>query len=197
MNRKKILVPLFILTVLAQWYVPANMILDREKVLHTGREYKFRAAPIDPSDPFRGKYIVLQFRENRFTVPNQESWRPNEDIYVGLATDAEGFARIHSVSHKAPDEGSDYVKATVSHVVSGPEKSLILAYPFDRLYMEESKAYDAERLYQQSLADTTKITYALVNIRNDKAVLKDVLIDGVSVRELVKAKQVFPVKTNE
>lgn len=55
--------------------------------------------------------------------------------------------------------------------------------------MEETKAYEAEQAYIQSQQDTTKITYALVKIKNGNAVLKDVIIDGTSIKEIVKANR--------
>jgi uncharacterized membrane-anchored protein len=58
---KKTILPLFALTCLAQWFVPAQMIYDQEQVLREGKTYHFKTAPIDPSDPFRGKYITLSF----------------------------------------------------------------------------------------------------------------------------------------
>jgi len=51
--------------------------------------------------------------------------------------------------------------------------------------MDEDKALAAENLYFESLADTTKRTYAVVYIKEGKAVLQDVQIDGVSVVDLV------------
>lgn len=66
---------------------------------------------------------------------------------------------------------------------------LTIYYPFDRYYMEESKAYDAELVYTKSLQDTTQVTYALVSIKDGDAVLKDVLIDEISIKEIVKEKQ--------
>ena len=55
--------------------------------------------------------------------------------------------------------------------------------------MEESKAYDAELTYTQSSRDTNSVTYALVNIKNGESVLKDVMINGVPIREIVKQEQ--------
>ena len=55
--------------------------------------------------------------------------------------------------------------------------------------MEESKAYEAELTYRQSQRDTTKLTYALVSIKNGDAVLKDVLIDGISIKEIVETNR--------
>jgi uncharacterized membrane-anchored protein len=189
MNSKKLILTAFILMALAQWYVPANMILDREAVLSSGKEFKFRTAPIDPSDPFRGKYITLSFRENHFPVPDDANWIRGEDVYVLLSTDKEGYARIQSVSKEKPHKNVDFVTAKVGYVTTNGDKNLLVEYPFDRFYMEESKAYDAEQVYLRSLSDTTKVTYALVNTWNGKAVLKDVRIDGTSIKELVKARQ--------
>ena len=68
----------------------------------------------------------------------------------------------------------------------GKGSKISIDYPFDTYYMEESKAYDAELTYQRSQLDSTQITFALVHIKNGKAVLKNVLIDGVPIREIVK-----------
>lgn len=189
MNAKKLILTAFVMVVLAQWYVPAKMIFDRETVLSSGKEYKFRAAPLDPSDPFRGKYITLRFSDTRFPLPPGEEWYPGEDVYVSLTTDREGFARIQSVNKKAPHKGTDYVKAKVHYVADDSVKTILVEYPFERFYMEEAKAPRAERVYNESLRDTTKQTYAQVSIMGNTAVLKDVLIDGVSIKELAKEQQ--------
>jgi hypothetical protein len=52
--------------------------------------------------------------------------------------------------------------------------------------MEESKAYEAEMVHIESSRDTSQITYALVYIKEGDAVLKDVLIDDVSIVEIVR-----------
>ena len=61
MDTKKIIFPAFILLVLVQLFVPANMILEQEDILKNGTPYKFKTAPIDPYDPFRGKYVWLGY----------------------------------------------------------------------------------------------------------------------------------------
>lgn len=53
--------------------------------------------------------------------------------------------------------------------------------------MNENKAKKAEEVYAESIIDTTKIAYALVATKNGKAVVKDVLIDNISIKELAKA----------
>ena len=54
--------------------------------------------------------------------------------------------------------------------------------------MEESKAYKAERIYRDGLRDSTKQTYALVSVKKGNAVLRDVLIDDVSIKDIVESQ---------
>ncbi len=191
MTNIKILFPLFILLALVQLFVPAKMILDREDILKTGKEFKFRTAPIDPNDPFRGKYITLSFSNTTFDVQDGDEWNRDEDVYVLLKEDIEGFAIIKSVSKDKPSEKQDFVKAKIRN---GGWKfnfnnNITIDYPFDRYYMEESKAYDAELAYRDAQINEDNITYALVSIKDGDAVLKDVFINDVSIKEIVKAKQ--------
>jgi uncharacterized membrane-anchored protein len=186
MNNKKILLTAFILVALTQLYIPVKMILDKEEVLNTGIEYKFKTAPIDPSDPFRGKYITLNYDENTVEIQNEQDWIKDETVYVFFTADNDGFAKIKSISKKKPTGNQDFLKAKVSFITSNGSNKLTIDYSFNRFYMEESKAYDAELTYRKSLQDTNQITYALVNIKSGDAVLKDVLIDGISISEIVK-----------
>ncbi|QNF32076.1 GDYXXLXY domain-containing protein [Adhaeribacter swui] len=187
MNSKKLLISTFMLVALVQVYVPAKMILDQEKVLATGKEFKFKTAPVDPYDPFRGKYITLNFAGNTVKILKNENWLPGETAYVSVITDQAGFASIKAISKKEPATTEAYFKTTVRYVTEDKPQQAVIDFPFDRYYMEESKAADAEKLYQQLQNDTTQITYALVSIKNGSAVLKDVLVGETPIRELVKA----------
>lgn len=188
MFSKKLFVIGFVLTALVQLYVPANMIYNQENILNTGAEFKFKAAPIDPNDPFRGKYITLRFEAVNFTVQNKNEWTINEEVYVQLGKDSTGFAKIKSVSKKKPDN-QDYIKANIAFLTNDRTNNLRIQYPFDRFYMEESKAQAAENMYRESIIDSTKIAYALVNVKQGYAVISDVMIDGQSISELVRARQ--------
>ncbi len=185
MNSQRFVLIAFVLVALAQLYVPAKMIFDREKILREGKEYKFKTAPVDPTDFFRGKYITMSYEENSFKVPATETWDSDENIYVQLTTDKDGFAKILSVSKVYPHHDADYVKAKVNIVEynSNDLTKIVFEYPFDRFYMEEFKAGDAEEAYRESLRDSAKSTYALVSIKDGEAVLKDVMIDGISIKE--------------
>ena len=189
MNNRKILLPIFIIVALTQLYIPAKMIWDREDILETGTEFKFKSAPIDPYDPFMGKYITLRFNINTFRINNPQNYVMGDAIYVSLKTDRNGFAQIAGVSKEKPSDTKEFVKAEVGWASVIDTSYISINYSFNRYYMEESKAYEAELSYFESLRDSSKITYALVSVKNGGAVLKDVLIDEIPIREIVKSKQ--------
>ena len=176
--------------VLAQLYIPARMIFDSENILAEGREFMFKTAPIDPTDPFRGKYIVLTFDESSAQVSNDEDWYEGQPVFINLTTDEKGFAKIQSVLKNEPIDSEDYVSATVRYVAKSDSfTNVSISYPFDRFYMEESKAYDAELAYNEAALDSNQTTYALVSVKKGDAVVKDVLINGVPIREAAMNRQ--------
>lgn len=189
--RKNILI-IFILVALAQLAVPLKLIYDKEHVILNGHEFKFKTAPIDPSDPFRGKYITLSYAINRHTVTNDSEWVTRQNVYVELGTDDRGFAKINNITHEPPIGTIDYVTAEVNYVypVNGEkELEMMINYPFDKFYMEESKASEAERLYWLSSRDTSQTTYTLVSVKEGDATVKDVLIGGKSIKELARTSE--------
>ncbi|MEZ4931972.1 MAG: GDYXXLXY domain-containing protein [Saprospiraceae bacterium] len=191
MDFKKITIIGFILTCLAQLFIPAKMIMDQENVLKTGTEFKFRTRPVDPNDPFRGKYITLDFMDNTFLVNSNDGWDRNENVFIEFTTDSAGFAKIKNVTRAAPDN-PNYLNTNIGYFTTTEDENkmeLFFDFPFDRYYMEESKAQPAEDVYREASRDTAQITYALVNIKNGGAVLKDVVIDGKSIKDLVEENE--------
>ncbi|MDX5346140.1 MAG: GDYXXLXY domain-containing protein [Hymenobacteraceae bacterium] len=191
---KKTLVTAFVLVVLVQLAVPAKMIFDRETVLAEGEAFKFKTAPVDPNDPFRGKYVALQFRHDEVKISNKHTWKRGETVYAHLKPAADGFARVVAISKQKPDAAIPYLKTKVLYEsTQNSDRTLHLDFPFDRFYMEESKAPEAEVIYNETFleddSDEGQLTYALVKISEGEAVLEDVLIDGVSLKQLVEERQ--------
>lgn len=180
---KKIFFILFILVCLVQLVIPSKMIFDKEEVISLGHEYKFRTQPIDPYDPFRGKYVTLYFDANDYATSDTAMvWERDDDIYVSLAKDSAGFAIIKSISKAPPVNEYDYVLAKVDYAYDG---NIRIDYTFNRFYMEESKAEDAEKQYRNAnVFNSKKDAYALVAVKKGESALKDVMIDGVSLRVL-------------
>ncbi len=189
MNKKFAFIA-FVVVALVQLYVPASMILGREVVLAKGKEYKFRTAPVDPNDPFRGKYMVLDFLENRITVSDLYGFKTGDYIYAVLTIDSSGYAHLNSVSKTKPAANTDFVKVKIASINKAhlDAMELFIEYPFERYYMSESKVDDATVVYQESVRDTNQVVYAVVKIKDGDAVLKDVMIDGVSIKAIERKK---------
>jgi len=172
----------FVIISIAQIGVPVHMIMDSEDALLSGNAYKFRTRPIDPMDPFRGKYITLQYEINRFN--SEETYVKGEEIYVYLKEDEEGFAEVSYVSKVLLPNKGDYVLANVTY---DRKDSVHFQLPFNVFYMEESKAYDAELAYNKINRDRScDNVYALVYVKNDKAVIENVFIDNVPISKYVE-----------
>jgi uncharacterized membrane-anchored protein len=180
---KKPVFIIFVIVALVQLAVPAKMILDKENILSFGTPYKFRTAPVDPYDPFRGKYITLRFDANQFDVPNDTSWKSDDVVYVHLGKDSLGYAKIKDITRQPPaDDNIDFVKARIRYAY---DDKVTIEYSFNHFYMEESKAADAETTYRNSQFDTAQVVYALVNVRKGEAALKDVMINDMSIADIV------------
>lgn len=181
---KVITIALFVLMVVAQWFVPLSTIFQQESVRENGRIFRFKTQPIDPTDPFRGKYIVLRFEVDEFRTDTTESWERGETIYLTLEDDSAGFAAITGVSKTPPAGSSDYIQARTTFDYGDGLVGLKL--PFDRFYLEESKASDAERAYWEATADTTQVAYAEVAVSGGNSALLDVKISGKSIVAIVE-----------
>ena len=186
MNNKKLLfIGFFALVIVAQWFIPLQMITEQEDILNTGKLYKFKTAPVDPYDAFRGKYIYLNYTNNEVKVTNDEKFAYDDDVFVQLK-DSSGYALIQSVSKKEPST-DDYVKAKISYSnTNNFRKTIGVEYSFNRYYMNENKAESAETSYNEANRIPNQKTYALVAVKKGKAVIKDVIINNTSVQVLAK-----------
>ena len=187
MKHKQIIWLGFVLMVLAQLFFPAQMVFQKENVLTSGQDFEFRTAPIDPIDPFRGKYVTLGFEDDVFSMERDTSWKAEGVVYLEIEEDHKGFAKIKTVSRSRPTHTEAYFETTIRYIDHyGDEQKLHFYFPFDRFYMEEFKAPVAEERYRESLSDPNLETTALVSIKNGQAVLKDVLVNGKPLEEMLE-----------
>lgn len=184
--KTKYIFMLFILVALVQLAIPAQMIFSQEAILKQGVAYKFKTRPVDPSDPFKGKYITLNFELNSFKTEDS-LWFRGDDVFVYLKTDTLGYAKIDTISKVIlPHNSKDYVKANAFWYSKGT-KALSIRFPFDKYYMKETKAYAAEVAVRNRQRDTLpNHTHALVYVQDGEAVLDDVIIDNISIKDYVK-----------
>lgn len=187
---KKILLVIFVIIVIVQWAVPARMIWQKEAVLRDGKVFHFRTKPVDPSHPFKGRYIVLNFDAGNYTTTRLDSAINGygQDIYVLLGKDEDGFAKVQQLVKEKPGNKVDFVKASIYYVnrYENDSASVRIDYPFTEFYMEEFKAPKAEDIYRESTIDSTQKTYAVVAVLNGDAVVKDVMINDKPIRQVIK-----------
>ncbi len=188
--KKSYYLPLFLLLAAIQLFVPVKMVIEQESILEKGKPYKFKTAPVDPSDPFRGKYITLRFEAEQYRTSDTTEWKNQQIAYVYLSKDIDGFARVEEVRREPPSEERDYFEAKIQHFSIYDQMAQIdLSFPFDRFYMKETKAADAEEAYRKALREERDNIYALVYVKNGKTVLEDVRIGEQSIKEVVSKKE--------
>jgi len=175
---------LFLLCVI-QFAVPAYMIARREHVLTAGRAFKFKTAPVDPYDAYRGRYVALRFEAATVKgISLPPGVGQGARVYALLGEDEKGFARVTGMSRTKPS-GVPYIRAVMRYP-GGDTTTLEL--PFERFYMEESKAWRAENAYREHSRRGAADAYALVRVLGSQAVIEELYIEGKPVAEFIRGK---------
>jgi uncharacterized membrane-anchored protein len=93
---------------LAQTAVLAYMVIDRIRLIKTGREITLPIEPIDPRDLFRGEYVRLAYPIARVPLAPADGVpvKRNEALYVVLEKAAEGSWRPVEVARTLRREDS-------------------------------------------------------------------------------------------
>lgn len=182
MNKLKFSFTLFAILSILQLAIPVWMIANREMTLRHGRLFRFRTAPVDPYDAFRGRFVALQVSPNFAPLSNSEEFAANKKVFAQLGEDNEGFAKIIAISANRPT-GSDYVTCRVN---SFTDSLVYLQFPFDRYYMDEHSAPAAEAAYREHSRREVQDIYVAVRVKDGDAVVEALFIAGVSIREFLR-----------
>jgi len=181
----KLVFGLYVALAIAQLAMPIGQIRKYEDVLRTGRPYKFLTAPVDPYDAFRGKYVALNYAYTWTTLHEGHKLGPRGAAFLTLGRHENGFAQFGDLTPKPPTSG-DYLR--VEYWLTGMNNATF-RLPFDRFYMEESKAPKAERAYQNNPNRRGQIsgqTYALVRVKDGRGVIEDLFVNDQPIREFIK-----------
>ncbi len=192
MKTVSVKVVLFGLMALVQLAVPVTMIVQAETNLTAGVLMKFRMAPVDPYDPFRGRYVTLSFEDNTVadTTPRLKS---GESVYVRCEVGEDGYARPAEASRK-PFETGPYFQGRVWR---GDREKVHVDFPFDRYYMKEQEAKDAERVQRVAAARWTADGrrqaprlegYAEVRVGAGRANVVGLYYEGHRIEDFVRGK---------
>ena len=171
------------LAIACQLAAPASMILKRERVLAHGQAFKFRTAPVDPYDAFRGRYVALGFDQRSIAAPHGHDFARGQTVHAVLAEDAEGFATVAGLRRDRPD-AEPYLTTQIEYVAGN---TVHLRLPFDRFYMDENEAPEAERVYRQNSVRSNRNAYVQVRIEKGFGVIEDLYVDGTPIRDYLES----------
>ena len=177
--KTRLLLGLFGLALFAQLAVPASMILKRERVLAHGQAFKFRTAPVDPYDAFRGRYVALGFDQRSLAAPPGHDFARGQTVHAVLVEDADGFATFAGLRRDRPD-AEPYLTTKIQYVGGD---LVHLRLPFDRFYMDENEAPAAEQAYRQNSVRSNRNAYVQVRIEKGFGVIEDLYVDDTPIRE--------------
>lgn len=179
MLRREITIGGLIAVMLLQLYVPLSMIVRREVALERGRAFKFRTAPVDPYDAFRGRYVALRTDQGRVATTNAVGVARGQRVFAVLAEDNDGFALISRVHRDRPAAG-DYIRLRVGRV---SRDTVRLDLPFDRYYMNEKDAPAAEAAYRAHSRGEKRDAHVVVRVRRGFAVIESLHVGGRTIEE--------------
>ncbi|MEI6579731.1 MAG: GDYXXLXY domain-containing protein [Eubacteriales bacterium] len=170
---KKYLLPLLILTILIQLFVPAYFVFEKYDTLKTGKEYKFEVDLYDPYDTFRGRYVAITTTAQRklYDIYNSVNGSKNGSKYGLISVDDAGFAFISSVTDIKPANG-DYVKSS---------NSRYFTLPIERYYSDENIAPQLEQFLASNRQGLKP--YVILRVKDGHAVIQGLYIDGVKIEE--------------
>lgn len=196
MRNKKIIFLIFALAIIL---VPIYMIVSSENILNNGTFYKFRPQARDPFDPFRGKFLRINYDTN--SIPTKEKVKQGDEVYISIGVDEKGFAYFKEAYTKAPEKG-DYLTAKVRYandsrgrgwqtevasVESEDQMNYISIKAPDHMckyFINEDYALAAEDAY----AKERENAYIGVRILNGSARVQDIYLKGKPIMDYLKGK---------
>lgn len=173
---------------LLQLGAAASGIARHERTLTQGAGVLLEVAPVDPADPFRGRYVALSFELERGSHALRGSLpQYNEPAYVVLKVDAQHVATVDYVTAEEPSAGL-WLKAQSSWQET--DTAVRVSLPFKRYYMNEALAPAAEAAYLEAIRqDSGKKNYARVRLLDGRAVIEAILLDGKPIEEAARARK--------
>lgn len=187
-------ITLMILMVILQLAVPLYMIKSHQITLLEGQQFKFKAAPVDPYDPFMGRYININLEERSIPVEDVRQYRSGKTVYVALENAADGYAKVSGISFNRPNNPA-YFKTKIAYIENtfGSPMELDMnnlnptpgkvhfEIPFNRYYLPENLALKAEKEWNKVLTSRSSEVYITARIHQGNSAIENVYISGESI----------------
>ena len=170
----------FAVVALAQLAVPASLIWKREQTLRHGSIWKFRTAPVDPIDAFRGRFIALEFDAESQQISPPPDVESGQTVFIILRTNAEGFAEIDQVLPAKP-AANDFIEARL--------EGKTISLPFDNFWVTERDAPAAETAYRAQSRVEKRNAFVTVRVFRGDAAMEQLYLDGQPLGEFLRGQR--------
>ncbi len=210
MNRRWLFI-IALIGLVAQFGVMGFMIMRREMALRNGVVCRFLTAPVDPYDAFRGRYVALNLAEANSLLCDREYVR-GQRIYAVIGEGTNGYNVIKRLTPR-PESEAIYIQTRVLHCwreyrqlpastngiaraarfrdttsVPTGQYRVRFALPFDRFYMEEKLAPEAENAYRDASRRDKQEGVVVVRVWRGLGVIEDLELGGRPIRDVARER---------
>lgn len=181
---------IFLLAALFSLGIPVSTIWNHSKILREGAPVKIRLQPIDPYDPFRGRYIQLRFNlgsANWKKPLASDSPRRYEKAYLSYALAPDGFATARFL-HAEPPTDAPYFQ--VQNVRQTYLKDWSFELPFNRYYLNEKDAPLAEKIARDAIGpedSSGEASYLIIRNLDGKIAIDSLYLGGIEIEKRLDA----------
>lgn len=172
---------------------PISKIIKFEFPSETPSEYIFRVGAVDPYDPFRGRYVVINAMPTSVKLPTPK-YAPEDLKFAVLGKDKDGFGTVVDLTD-SPVEGKDCVKLD-KQPYGGPA-SYSFSLPFDKFFMNEKLAPEAEKIIRELSGRNGACTIKVRIYKDGSFSITDLLVEGKPFRKYLEEKQTKEKQKNE
>lgn len=194
-DKKKALLALFLLAWAAGLYYPVAKILRFEFPWASPAIVRFNVGLYDPYDPFRGRYVAISTPRAQVTLARAadgESLDLDSRLYAVIEQDEKGMAKIVDLAEK-PQAGKINLRLDRHSVYWRRNKdnadydTYNVSLPFNRFYMNEKLAPEAERAFMRAASrGKSETCQIIVKIYRDGAhAIVGLEIEGMPIHEFL------------
>jgi len=170
--------------------IPVSTIWKHSKILTEGETVKIKLEPIDPYDPFRGRYVRLDFDLGRATwdtVRDVEAPHRVAKAYLSYELDSAGFAKAKTL-HETPPSDTPYLIVQDVRYHSFRD-TWRFDLPFDRYYLNEKDAPLAEEIARETLQardSQREDSYIVIRTLDGNAAIDSLYLGQVKIEDRLK-----------
>jgi uncharacterized membrane-anchored protein len=146
-----------LLVAVVQTIALAYMIVDRQAMLNASRVVTLKVVPVDPMDPLRGEFVILNYaisRLNPAELDGEDTFKNADTIYVTLQNKGEDWAAVAVGHNPVAAPGGIVIKGTVGYVneFKVDEKTtteINIAYGIESFFVPQGMGRDIEDTRQK------------------------------------------------